>query len=112
MDYINATMIHNHIPLEYLNQGEINLFNKHYSDCQEEIPEKILKKIYSRYLNFENLRKSQGEEAISLKLKNLNSPRRRSMSLSSTSSNESTKSDISFKLYDGITSYASVVKGN
>ena len=71
----------------------------------------MLKKINSRYLNFENLRKSQGDEAVTIKLKNQKRNKNRSYSISSNSSNESTKSNINSRVYDGSISYADILKG-
>ena len=102
----------NYLPEEYFNKNEFDLLKKHFQDY-EEIPRIMLKKYVNRYLNYEKLKKTKGSETLDVKLRNLNKEKskNRSYSLSSTSSNESSKSNFSSRLYDESISYCDIVIG-
>lgn len=108
-----------YLPTQYFNESELTLFNEHYSEYPEDLPPKMIKKILSRQLKYENLKKSQGEEAAELRMYYLKNKknRSRSSSISSTTStssnslNENIGVKIKSRLYDSSISYADIVQG-
>ena len=108
-----------YLPIQYFNDSELTLYNEHFLECPEDLPPKMIKKILSRQLKYENLKKSQGEEAVELRMYYLKNKRSRSRSsstssISSTSSNSLNENvDLKSKsrLYDSSISYSDIVRG-
>lgn len=102
-----------YLPEEYFSKTEFDLLDKHFHDCVEEIPRKMLKRFVNRCLSYEKLKKSRGEEILDERLRNLknNKSKNRSYSMSSTSSNESSNSNFNSRLYDESISYSQIVVG-
>ena len=45
-----------YLPTQYFNDYELTLFNQHFLECPEDLPPKMIKKILSRQLKYENLK--------------------------------------------------------
>lgn len=102
--------------LDILTQLHAQDFLTIYDGNSDEVPRKLLKKWISQAERLNNIEKTRGHEALKIEINKYNTKyRKRSLSINSNSSIDSTKSNninYEYSLYREGISYADVLKSN